>query len=160
MRQIMLNSSSKAYHTFALRELIPRSKRPRGASLSWNIKEEIEMKKFCSALVLSGCVMVGLSGCWAAIAGSGAEAGYVAAQEERTAGQTIEDQALTASIKTKLLANSDTPGLKIDVDTFKSAVTLGGYVKSQRQVDEAVRIARETSGVARVDSRMIVDPRA
>ena len=107
--------------------------------------------------LLLGASVLSLGGCWVAAAGVGGEAGYLASQEDRTAGQTIDDQAISTSIKTKLLADSSTPGLKIDVDTFKNAVTLRGYVRTQAEADAALRIARRTSGVTTVDSRIIVD---
>ena len=104
------------------------------------------------------CCLIPLSGCWVAAIGAGGEAGYVAAQDSRTVGETLDDQAITASIKTKLLANSETPGFDINVDTMQKRVTLRGYVKNTSIVITAVRIARETSGVISVDSRLIVDP--
>lgn len=107
----------------------------------------------CSLFTISS-----LSGCWLFAVGAGAEAGYVGAQEKRTASETVSDQSITTSIKAKYLADSTIPGMKINVDTFKSRVTLRGYVPTQDDADRAVRIARETGGVASVDSRLVVDP--
>jgi osmotically-inducible protein OsmY len=44
--------------------------------------------------------MVVLEGCWAVVGGAAAEAGYVAAQSDRTPGETIDDQRIVASVKT------------------------------------------------------------
>lgn len=113
----------------------------------------VTVSKFIALIITVGC----LNGCWAAAVGVGGEAGYVASQEKRTVGETIDDQTISTTIKAKLLADSMTPGLKIDVDTLNKVVTLRGYVKSQKIADEAIKIAWETSGVKNVDSRLIVD---
>ncbi len=95
-----------------------------------------------------------LSGCWLAVAGAGAEAGYVAAQDERTASETMEDQRITSLVKTKLLADPDVGGLDINVDTFKSRVTLRGFVDTRREADAAVEIAQSVSGVKNVTTQL------
>lgn len=101
--------------------------------------------------------MCGYSGCWLAAGAAGAEAGYVASQENRSAGQTIDDQVILASLKSKLLADSDTSGMKINVDVFKGAVELRGYLKSQGEIDRAIDIARRTDGVTLVNSKLVLD---
>jgi len=68
-----------------------------------------------------------LTGCWVAAAGAAGEAGYVAAQEDRTTGQTIDDQMIVTSVKAKLVADPDVSGFSVNVDSFKGNVTLRGY---------------------------------
>jgi hyperosmotically inducible protein len=68
------------------------------------------------------------------------------------------DAAVTAAVKTKLLADAKTSGLKIDVDTKDGTVTLTGKVRSQAEKDEAVRLARETENVRNVTDQMTVAP--
>ena len=101
-----------------------------------------------------------LTGCWAAVAGAGvgAEGGYIAAQDDRTAGETVTDQRITATVKTKLLADPDTHAMAINVDTFKSDVTLKGIVRTQHEANRVMEVARSVSGVNSVRSKMIVDP--
>jgi len=101
-------------------------------------------------------ILFSLCSCWAVAAGAGAETGYVVAQEDRTAGQTIDDQMITASIKSKLLADPDVSGLKINVDTFKGNVILRGYVSSQNEINKAVALSQSVSGVSSVTSKMVV----
>ena len=103
------------------------------------------------------CVCASLSGCWAVAAGAGAEAGYVASQEDRTVGETIDDQAIVTSIKTKLLADQEVSGFDINVDSYKGVVTLKGVVDSHDEAAKAIRIAREVSGVQRVESKLFVE---
>jgi hyperosmotically inducible protein len=69
-------------------------------------------------------------------------------------GDTASDATITASIKTKLLADEDVSGLKIDVDTTEGVVTLTGNVKTAAEKAEAIRIARETDGVKSVEDRL------
>jgi hyperosmotically inducible protein len=68
----------------------------------------------------------------------------------------MSDAALTAAVKTKLLADPVVSGLRIDVDSREGVVTLKGDVSSQAEKDAAVQIARETSGVRQVDDYLVV----
>lgn len=102
-------------------------------------------------------LLLSLSGCWLALAGAGAEAGYVAAQDDRTALETLADQRITATIKTKLLADPQVSGLNINVDTFKKSVTLKGFVKNDAEADKAVALARSTEGVVGVNPRLVIE---
>jgi len=95
-------------------------------------------------------------------------AGYASAQTatEKTkqaakdTGDNITDAAITTAVKTKLLADSKVGGLKIDVDTNNHVVTLTGPVHSAAERTEAVRLARTTSGVKRVVSKLVVETAA
>ena len=102
-------------------------------------------------------VLFGLTGCWAAAIGAGgAEAGYVLTQADRSAGETIDDQRITASVKSRLLADPDVSGLNINVDTFKKVVTLQGTLDSDDEVREAIQLSEAVSGVREVRSRIKV----
>lgn len=79
-----------------------------------------------------------------------------AAQGGSTVGQKLDDAAITAAVKSKLMVDSVVGGLKIDVDTRDGVVSLSGPVKSQTEKDTAVRIARETSGVKDVQDNLVV----
>lgn len=75
----------------------------------------------------------------------------------RSVGGVVDDAAITASVKTKLLADTQVGGLKIDVDTKDGVVTLtSNSMNSQAEIDTATRIARETSGVKDVQNRLTV----
>ena len=89
----------------------------------------------------------------------------VVAPEEARAGQSeddralsakVEDATLTAEVKTKLLANEQTDGLDINVDTVRNAVTLSGTVDSSAEKDLAGEIARQVEGVADVSNKLMV----
>jgi osmotically-inducible protein OsmY len=69
------------------------------------------------------------------------------------------DVAITASVKTRLLASDHTSGLKIDVDTEDEVVTLTGEVDSETERELAGLIALNTSGVNDVVNRLMVASR-
>jgi hyperosmotically inducible protein len=69
-------------------------------------------------------------------------------------GGTFTDASITASVKTKMLADTDVGGLKIDVDTAKGVVTLTGDVTSAAEKKRAIEIAKETDGVKSVRDKL------
>lgn len=68
----------------------------------------------------------------------------------------VTDPAITAAVKTRLLADPDVAGLKIDVDTQSGMVTLTGTVKTAAEKAEAMSIARDTTGVKGVNDKLTV----
>lgn len=69
-----------------------------------------------------------------------------------TMGTDVADSAITASVKSALLADSVVKGLDVQVETRKGTVQLSGFVDSQAQVDQAVVLARAVSGVNFVEN--------
>lgn len=112
--------------------------------------------RFEKSIILSALVLIGLNGCWLVAAGAGGEAGYVAAQDDRTTSQTLTDQRITASVKSLLLADSEVSGLAINVDTFKSDVTLKGVVDTEHEREKAISIAMTVSGVNSVKNKLVI----
>ena len=86
---------------------------------------------------------------------AGDAADKVGAAAERT-GEVISDAAVTTAVKSKFLADTSTPGLKIDVDTKDGVVTLSGTVRTRAEADRAVSLARDTNGVKRVVNNLKV----
>jgi hyperosmotically inducible protein len=82
--------------------------------------------------------------------------GDAAAATAGRVGDAAADATVTSAVKTKLLADPDVAGLKIDVDTANGVVTLTGTVKTAAEKAEALRIARETDGVKSVVDRITV----
>jgi osmotically-inducible protein OsmY len=76
----------------------------------------------------------------------------------KTVGETIDDTTITTRVKTAMLNDPQVGGLKIDVDTFKGVVTLSGAVKSQAEHDQAIALARRTSGVTEVKDALQITP--
>ena len=79
-----------------------------------------------------------------------------ATSTSRSTGEYLDDTAITTSIKSSLLADSETDGLNIDVEVNEAKVQLNGFVDSQSQVNRAGEIARSTSGVTSVENNLKV----
>jgi len=107
-------------------------------------------------LTFSLFLICSLSGCLVAAAGVGAEAGYIVSQDNKSTSETLTDQRITATVKTKLLAHPDVSGLAINVDTEKGVVTLKGVLDSADEVDEAIALAQGVDGVKGVQSKLVV----
>ena len=61
-------------------------------------------------------------------------------------------------VKTAMLNDPAVGGLRIDVDTFKGAVTLSGRVKSEAERQQAIALARGINGVTQVKDALQVIP--
>lgn len=68
----------------------------------------------------------------------------------------VRDANITAKVKSQLLWNRNTHGLKIDVDTANTIVTLTGDVESDAESQLAEQIARNTSDVRDVRNQLTV----
>ena len=99
-----------------------------------------------------------------ALATAGVATAQTAAQEAKDktkaaanqTGEVVGDAAITSAVKSKLLADKATGGLKIDVDTNDGVVTLSGTVHSAAERNEAVRLARTTKGVKTVSNKLVL----
>jgi hyperosmotically inducible protein len=77
---------------------------------------------------------------------------------ERPAGVVIDDALITAKVKSSLLADSGTKGLKIDVDTKAGVVSLKGNVASDTERTLAQNLAAKVEGVKSVENKLTVKP--
>lgn len=78
-------------------------------------------------------------------------------EPDRSPGTVVDDAAITANVKSKLLADTSVSGLKIDVDTRNGVVYLtGDNMKSQAVIDQALKLAKATDGVKSVVSKLAV----
>jgi osmotically-inducible protein OsmY len=76
---------------------------------------------------------------------------------DRSFGTWVDDATTTAAVKSKLIGNANTRGMKIDVDTRGDVVTLSGRVASAEEKELAGEIARSTGDVADVHNQLVVD---
>ena len=79
-----------------------------------------------------------------------------AATTERSVGQTVDDAAITASVKSKLLADERTKGFDVNVDTVKGIVTLTGGADSAAAKSAAQQLAGEVEGVVLIKNELMV----
>ncbi|EKM0528224.1 molecular chaperone OsmY [Cronobacter turicensis] len=71
-------------------------------------------------------------------------------------GNFMDDSAITAKVKAALVDDEQIKSTDISVKTEKSVVTLSGFVESQAQAEEAVKIAKGIEGVASVSDKLHV----
>lgn len=68
------------------------------------------------------------------------------------------DAGITTSVKSRLAADDLVKARRIDVDTRERVVTLTGEVRSADEEAQALKIARDTNGVANVVDQLSVVP--
>lgn len=68
----------------------------------------------------------------------------------------VKDSAITTAVKAKLVADTRTSGLSIEVVTENKIVTLSGVVASQQEKDAAKEIALSVKGVRSVVNNLEV----
>jgi hyperosmotically inducible protein len=71
------------------------------------------------------------------------------------AGEVITDSWITTKVKSQLLADTATKGTAMSVTTKDNVVILKGTVRSQAEKDQAVAIAQQTRGVAKVNASQL-----
>jgi len=82
-----------------------------------------------------------------------------AKDKSHDAKEATTDASITAAVKSKLLGDTKVGGLDIDVDTKDNVVTLSGKVHSAAEKNEAVRLARTTTGVKKVVDNLTIAPK-
>lgn len=76
-----------------------------------------------------------------------------------TLGQNIDDTNITAAVKTKLAAEKASTLTRIDVDTVRGVVTLGGVVANDADRARAEQIAVQVGGVKKVVNNLQLQKR-
>jgi osmotically-inducible protein OsmY len=87
---------------------------------------------------------------------SGSRKPATSSGDDRPFGVWIDDATTTAAVKSKLLANPNTKGLKIDVDTRGDVVTLRGEVSSSEEKQLAEELAKNSGDVKEVRNQLVV----
>lgn len=64
------------------------------------------------------------------------------------------DAAITTKVKAALMADSKVKSTDIHVETDKGEVILSGFVDSEVQVDQAIKLANNVKGVNKVTNKM------
>ena len=78
--------------------------------------------------------------------------------KKESTGEYVDDAAITAKVKSKILRDPNLKVLQINVETFKGIVQLSGFVNSSEAANRAVEVARSVEGVERVENKMTVKP--
>jgi hyperosmotically inducible periplasmic protein len=74
----------------------------------------------------------------------------------KTAGQTMTDSKITASVQSKLTADRMANFTRVDVDTERGVVNLSGVVPSPEQKTRAEELTRQVNGVTRINNNLQV----
>lgn len=69
-------------------------------------------------------------------------------------GEYLDDSVITAKVKSAILAEPGLKSAEINVETFKGAVQLSGFVKQQADINAAVVVAKNVKGVTTVKNDM------
>jgi hyperosmotically inducible protein len=69
-------------------------------------------------------------------------------------GEYVDDAVITSKVKAAILSDSTLKVNEINVETFKGVVQLSGFVRSQADIDQAVKVARGVAGVKSVKNDM------
>ena len=83
-------------------------------------------------------------------------AGCVSSSKQEGTGEYVDDSVITSKVKAAIFNEPSLKSAEINVETFKGAVQLSGFVSSQAAVNKAVAVARTVGGVNSVKNDMRV----
>jgi osmotically-inducible protein OsmY len=120
----------------------PRSNSGYAAGLNLTRRKNMNMRKTMIATSLAVALI--------------ASAGCAVTRGQQTAGAYIDDTAITASVKSRMLEDKDVAGTSITVETLNGTVMLSGFAKGANEKATAERIARGVDGVKAVKNEITV----
>ncbi|MGZ5083824.1 MAG: BON domain-containing protein [Usitatibacter sp.] len=82
--------------------------------------------------------------------------GCASTSKQEGTGEYFDDTVITTKVKTAILEEPTLKSSEINVETFKGAVQLSGFVSSRDDIAKAVQVARNVKGVASVKNDMRV----
>lgn len=80
--------------------------------------------------------------------------GCASETKKSTTGEYIDDSVITTKVKAAIFNEPTLKSAEINVETFKGAVQLSGFVNSQTDINKAVSITRSVNGVTSVKNDM------
>jgi osmotically-inducible protein OsmY len=98
-----------------------------------------------------------IAGCASTAGQQSPEAGRQSPEAgQQTAGEAVDDSVVTAKVKAKLVDDPMTKAYEINVETFKGAVQLSGFVDSEEARSRATQLAKDVGGVKDVKNSLQV----
>lgn len=88
------------------------------------------------------------------IIGSGCAVG----RGQQTAGQFVDDAAITTAVKARMVEDKTVAASSINVETLNGTVQLSGFAKSAAEKAQAENIARAAKNVKSVRNDIVVRP--
>ena len=126
------------------------------------VNRRLEKRPVCFKLRSIGATVLlssSLMGCspFDLFVGGGATAG-VAASEERGIDGTLSDAKIGTQISAEWAHKNSNTFIALGLSVYDGRVLITGVLKSQQDVDDAVKIAWGVSGVKEVINEIIIDP--
>lgn len=81
-------------------------------------------------------------------------AGCASTQKQEGTGEYVDDTVTTSKVKAAILNEPGLSSAEINVETFKGAVQLSGFVNSKGDIAKAAEVARGVGGVKSVKNDM------
>lgn len=80
--------------------------------------------------------------------------GCASTSTQEGTGEYLDDSLITTKVKTAILGDADLKVFQINVETFKGAVQLSGFVDSTASAQKAVALTWKVGGVKSVKNDM------
>ena len=81
-------------------------------------------------------------------------AGCASTAKQEGTGEYVDDSVITTKVKAAIFNEPTLSSAEINVETFKGAVQLSGFVSSQMAANKAVEVTRSVGGVKSVKNDM------
>ena len=79
---------------------------------------------------------------------------------DKTVGQSVDDSAITAKVKTAFAQDSGVKAMEVKVETYKGAVQLSGWVNTTEEKARAEELAKKVPGVTSVENKIALKTEA
>ena len=100
-------------------------------------------KQSLIAAALSAFLLVSVVGC-------------ASTSKQEGTGEYVDDAVITTKVKAAIFNEPSLKSTEINVETYKGAVQLSGFVSSQADINKSVDVARSVKGVVSVKNNMHV----
>jgi osmotically-inducible protein OsmY len=77
-------------------------------------------------------------------------AGCSSTPTSSSTGEWFDDSWITTKVKTQLIGDTTVSGTSINVETFRGVVQLSGFAATQAEIDAAVKLTSQVTGVKSV----------
>jgi hyperosmotically inducible protein len=81
---------------------------------------------------------------------------YKSKAEQKEVKRIASDSLITSKVKAKMLGDEGLKSLKVSVETHRGIVLLSGFVTTEDQIKQAVKIATDTEGVKSVKNSLVL----
>jgi osmotically-inducible protein OsmY len=100
------------------------------------------MKRFkCISTFFAAALLVSVVGC-------------ASTSTREGTGEYVDDSVITTKVKAAIFNEPTLKSAEVNVETFKGAVQLSGFVSTQANIYKAVEVARNVNGVTNVKNDM------